>query len=57
MLLWIFFREIPLEIQPHYDFDDEIIWTLEDDGHFTLKSTYRMVKISQVQTIQWPSFL
>lgn len=55
--LMYIFREIKLEIQSHYDFDDEIVWTLEDDGHFTLKYAYRMVKISQVQTIQWPSFL
>ena len=36
------FHEIPLELQPCYDFDDELVWTLADDGIFTLKSAYQM---------------
>ena len=35
------FHDIPLEIQPHSDFDEEIVWTLEYDGNFTLMSVYR----------------
>ena len=51
------FREIPLEIQPLYDFDDEVVWTLEEDGNFTLKSAYCMVRPGPVQPLQWPSFI
>ena len=51
------FREIPLEIQPLYDFDDVVVWTLEEDGNFTLKSAYCMASPGPVQPLQWPSFL
>lgn len=51
------FREIPLEIQPSYDFDDELVWTLEDDGSFTLKSAYRILTFSKDQNLRWPPLI
>lgn len=34
---------IPAEIQPWVKFEDEIVWTLEDQGKFTLKSSYNYI--------------
>lgn len=47
------FRDIQEEIQPQCEFDDEIVWILEEDGHFTLKSTYHIVTGNCDQNLQW----
>jgi len=36
--------KIPLEARPCSAFDDEIVWTLEETGCFTLKSAYHLPK-------------
>lgn len=52
--LMAIFHEILLEIQPCYDFDDELVWTLEDDGAFSLKSAYRLLTSHPLQNLRWP---
>ena len=37
------FHKNPLEIRPCSEFEDEIVWTLEEHGCFTLKSTYQLM--------------
>lgn len=51
------FQSIPDEIQPWPTFNDEIVWTLEDHGRFTLKSAYKLVCSTWDQNLIWPSMI
>ena len=47
------FQNITKEIQPQYEFDDELVWTLEQEGNFTLKFAYCLVSGNFDQNLQW----
>ena len=49
------FQGIPSEIVPWPMFDDEIVWTLEEQGHFSLKSSYKLIYNIPNQQLQWTS--
>ena len=51
------FQKFPQKVEPWSDFDDEVVWTLEDNGKFTLKSAYKMVCNLTNQTLTWPSLI
>ena len=46
---------IPNEIAPWREFDNEIVWTLEDQGQFSLKSAYKLISNISYQHLQWTS--
>ena len=37
------FQSIPNELEPWHNFGDELVWTREDHGNFTLTSAYNLV--------------
>lgn len=51
------FHSIPLEIQPCPAYNDEVVWTPEDHGTFTLNSAYSMVCSMPNQDLQRPSLI
>lgn len=51
------FQSIPNEVELWPDFNDEIVWTPEDHGKFTLKSAYQLVCRNCNQNLYWPSMI
>lgn len=51
------FQSIPIEIEAWPNFKDELVWTPEDHGNFTLKSAYNLVCRNWDQSLQWPSMI
>ena len=49
------FQAIPSEIVPWPMFDDEIVWTLEEQGHISLKSSYKLIYNIPNQQLQLTS--
>eukprot|EP00268_Persea_americana_P009536 TRINITY_DN13817_c0_g1_i2.p1 TRINITY_DN13817_c0_g1~~TRINITY_DN13817_c0_g1_i2.p1 ORF type:complete len:147 (-),score=5.86 TRINITY_DN13817_c0_g1_i2:254-694(-) len=49
------FQAITSETIPWSMFDDENVWTLEEQGHFSLKSSYELICNVPNQQIQWTS--
>jgi len=49
------FHLIPIECQPWPEFGDEIVWTLEEEGFFSLKSAYKLVCSIPNQQLSWTS--
>eukprot|EP00268_Persea_americana_P009535 TRINITY_DN13817_c0_g1_i10.p1 TRINITY_DN13817_c0_g1~~TRINITY_DN13817_c0_g1_i10.p1 ORF type:complete len:113 (-),score=6.98 TRINITY_DN13817_c0_g1_i10:719-1057(-) len=47
------FQAITSETIPWSMFDDENVWTLEEQGHFSLKSSYELICNVPNQQIQW----
>ena len=46
--------EIQNDIHPEPSFSDEVVWTSEEHGNFTLKSAYAMVlNLSSQDAIPW----
>lgn len=51
------FQTIHQEVESWASFEDEIVWTFEDNGQFTLNSAYKMVCRFTDHNITWPSLL
>ena len=49
------FHHIPHEIQPWNAFDDEIVWILEENEFFSLKSAYKFLCNILNQQVLWTS--
>ena len=51
------FQTIPNEIEPWPNFNDGLVWTLQEHGNFTLKSPRNLVCRKWDQTLQRPSMI
>lgn len=51
------FQTIPNEIEPWPNFNDGLVWTLQEHGNFTLKSPHNLVCRKWDQTLQRPSMI
>lgn len=47
------FRDVQAEVQPQCEFNDEIVQILEEDGNFTLKSAYHLIRGNCDKNLQW----